>query len=199
MQALVVVLDVDLPVRFHLGDRPVRDAQVGQAEALERQRLVLLAGERLEQRFRLVGEVDEDEARPRVDGNRPEPEGVAVDLVLADHRRSDQLPVERVGPGVVWALDRASHPARRGLLAQARSPVTADVVEAAQLLVLAPDDDGALPGDVGHEEIARLRSVVRAPHIEPVAEEDPLPGRARRPRGPSSPVRGACAASRSPP
>ena len=73
VQALVVVLDHDLPVGRDLVGGHVTDAQLGQAVLGQRQRVVHLVGEVLQQRAGLLArEVDEDEALPDVEVDRPE-------------------------------------------------------------------------------------------------------------------------------
>ena len=76
---------------------------------------------------------------------------------------------------MVRALDRALRvPARLGV-ADARTAMPADVVEAAELLVLPADDDDALAGDVDGDEIARFGRLVGPRDVHPFAEEHPLP------------------------
>src|SRR4029077_18774318 len=53
--------------------------------------------------------------------------------------------------------------------------MAADVVETAELAVLAANDENALADDVDREEVAGLGRVVGAPRVEPLAEEDLLP------------------------
>ena len=137
VQALVVVLDQDLPVGLDLGHRDVADAELAEVEAGERRAATSRwSASALLEGHRVGVEVHEHEALPDGDGDRPQAERVAVDLVLGDVRRADQAAVEGVRPGVVGALDGALH-ASRGLVAEPRAAVPADVVEAAQLAVLA--------------------------------------------------------------
>src|SRR3954471_4888215 len=138
------------------------------------QRLVLLVGEVLEQGPRLLtGEVDEDEPLPDVEVDGPERGRRAVDLVLLDHGSGDQRPVERVAPGVVGAAQVAAH---RALLvvADARAAVPADVVEGAELLVLAADHQQALVGELHPHPVAGPGHAFGASDVDPVAVEDPL-------------------------
>jgi hypothetical protein len=111
VQALVVVVNQDLPVGLHLGHRAVADPQRRQVEARQRQRGEVLICQRLLERHRIGVEVDEQEALPDRDLDRPQAQAVAVDLVLAHVGRSDQAAFEGVGPGVVGALDGALHAA----------------------------------------------------------------------------------------
>src|SRR5207344_776308 len=113
-------------------------------------------------------EMDEHEPLPDVDAHGPERQRRAVELVRADERRPDQLAVVGVAPGVVRALDRALRMSVRLRVADAAAAVAAHVVEAAQLSVLAADDENALACDVGGEEIPRLGSLGGTPDVEPL-------------------------------
>ena len=61
--------------------------------------------------------------------------------------------------------------------------MAADVVEAAQLAVLAADDQDALADDVDGQERTRLGERIDPARVEPVPEENPLALERRRPRG----------------
>src|SRR5262249_55966984 len=175
VEALVVVLDEDLPVGVQLGHGLARGLQLAHLPGLVLQGQVTLVLERLANTLAGLAEVDEGESLPDVDLDGPQRERRAVELVLVDERRPDQVAVVRVRPGVVRALDRPLRvPVRLGI-ADARAAVTAHVVEAAQLAVLAADEEDALPHDVDGEEIPRLRRLVGATGVEPLAEEDLLP------------------------
>ena len=140
----------------------------------QRQRVVLLVGEVLEQRPRLLaGEVDEDEPLPDVDVDRPQGGRRAVDLVLLDHRRGHERPVEGVAPRVVGAAQVGAHLALL-VVADPGAAVPADVVEGADLLVLAADDQDALAGDLDAQPGAGLGDPFGSPDVDPVAVEDPL-------------------------
>ena len=173
VQALVVVVDQDLPVGLHLGHGAVADPQRRQVEARQRQRREVLVCQRLLERHRVGVEVDEQEALPDGDLDRPQAQGVAVDLVLAHVGRADQAAVEGVCPGVVGALDGALQ-AAGGVVAEPRAAVPADVVEAAQLALLGAHHDHALAGHVDRHEVAGLVQALVAAGVEPGAREHPL-------------------------
>src|SRR5262249_48590197 len=99
---------------------------------------------------------------------------VAIDLVLGDHRRPDQSPVEPVAPRVVRALDGAAQLPAPGL-AELRAAVAAHVVEAAQDIVLAAAGEDALARDVVGGAGSRHLQFVGAAEVVPAPEEDPLP------------------------
>src|SRR5206468_8367902 len=81
VEALVVVLDQDLPVGPQLGDRAVRTAQLVHPPRLVQQRLVALLLERLPDTLLRLAEMDEDEALPDVDVHGPERKRRAVEPV----------------------------------------------------------------------------------------------------------------------
>ena len=104
-----------------------------------------------------------------------------------------QAAVELVDPGVVGALE-ADGLAALALLDRG-PPVAAHVVERADHVVAAADQEHALAQHVAHEEAAGLGDLLRAADREPVAEEVSsvshakmssswyaLPGRSRAPR-----------------
>jgi hypothetical protein len=75
VEALVVVLDQDLPVRLHLHDRLPGGAELVHAPLLVAERLVGLPGERLAQRLgRRLGQVDEHVALPHLEVRPPQAE-----------------------------------------------------------------------------------------------------------------------------
>src|SRR5947208_15667794 len=86
---------------------------------------------------------------------------------------ADELPVDRVGPGVVGALDRFREPAAR-LLAQPRAAVAAHVVKRAQGAVPPPDHDHALARDGAQHVVAGRGDVGRAADADPARREDAL-------------------------
>src|SRR5581483_3237968 len=97
-----------------------------------------------------------------------------IEFVLVDERRPDQAAVVGVAPRVVRTLDRALGVAARFGIAEPRASVAADVVERAELRVLAADDHEALAGDVDGDEIAGLGRLVGPGDVHPLPEEDPL-------------------------
>ena len=106
MQALVVVLDDDLPVGLDLVDDAPADAQLVQAVALEAVIVSMPSPQLVEERSRGVAEVDEQEPAVGLDGDRVEREVAALEaLVLVDVGRADEPAVEVERPGVVRALE----------------------------------------------------------------------------------------------
>ena len=110
--ALEVVLDADLPVRLVLGLRSLEEDEridVDAAVGDDARKVAEVVGERLGVR---VG-IDEDEGPPRVDGERHEPELLAVEAGLrVGARRIPEGAVEVVRPRVVGALERLPLPRR---------------------------------------------------------------------------------------
>src|SRR2546425_8298054 len=126
------------------------------------------------ERLRLAGEVQEQEPFPRGDGHGVERVVALVEALYVAHvRRADQGAVERVGPGVIGALDRLGEAPPR-LLAQPGAPVAADVVERPHDAVLSPHHDEALARDGPHHEVARVRELGGAAGAQPAPAEDAL-------------------------
>ena len=118
----------------------------------------------------MLGEVDEEVTVPSSQVDRLERVIFLAEPGAFVHvGRSDEPALEVVGPGVVRALDALAD-AGFGLGEQAGPPVPADVIEGANLVVLAPDDDQALVGDLAEDGIAGIGDLVLA------ADEDPHPG-----------------------
>ena len=175
VQALVVVLLHDLPVGLDVDRRDVPDAQLTETDAGQPEGVVLLVGEVLEQRPGLLArEVDEDEALPLVDVDRPEPGVLTVDLVGLDHRGAAQRSVERVVPRVVGAAQGAAHLSLL-VVAQPGPAVAAHVVEPADQVVPATDQQDALAGDLEAQPGPRLGQAFGPADVDPVAVEDALP------------------------
>jgi hypothetical protein len=118
-------------------------------------------------------EAREDDALPGVEVDLAQTVLGPVDLVLAHARGGDQLALEGVAPRVVDAGERAAL-LPEVLLAQHGAAVAADVVEAAQLAVVAAHDEDRLADDVDAEPRSGLGSLVGAARDEPRAEEDLL-------------------------
>jgi hypothetical protein len=189
VQALVVVLEHDLPVGLDVDRRDVADPELRQPDPGQPQHVVLLVCQRFEQRSGLLArEVHEDEALPHVDVHGPQRRARPVDLVALDHRRGHERAVEGVAPRVVRTTQVAAHLAALPV-AELRAAVPADVVEAAERVVLAAHQQDALLGDLDPPPRPRPWHPLRAADVHPVAEEDPvavgLPcrvGVVRRPR-----------------
>ena len=170
MQALVVVLDDQLPVRAHVVDDAVAEAEILHAPRAEP------GGKRAELRLERRGlriEIDEDVPVPQ---RGADPVQRVVGLAEVRHfvhvRRADQAAVEVVGPGVIRALDAAGERAVR-LGAQLRAAVPADVVERVDGGRAAGDDD-PLAEQLADEEVSRVPDLLGAPGAHPHAREQPL-------------------------
>ena len=177
MQALVVVLDHDLPVRGDLVDDADADPQLLHPEPLEHRDALGACLQELHQRPGLAGrEVREQEPRMRLDGEGVQRVVGAVEpLVLLDVRRADQAPAQVVGPGVVRADERLPHRTGRGLVVEElRAAVAAHVVEAVQHAVLVANHEHGLAGQVAHDVVAGVRELLGPSDAHPVAEPDPF-------------------------
>ena len=170
VQALLVVLDDDLPVGRDLGNGAHADAQVGQTEALEPDELLAVLYDPGLERRGFLGQADEHEALPHVRRHRPQRQRVLVDVVVAEVRCGDESAVECVRPRVVRAHERALR-AVAALVAQARATMAADVGERVEDAVEVAGDQDALAGDVDHRAIASGQRVGAHRHEPPTVEE----------------------------
>src|SRR4029077_16780464 len=104
---------------------------------------------------------------------------------LADVRRVEQSPIERVSPMMIWAPNdiRSEHPVvpmqAFGLVlaawfAKPRPPVSADVVMRPQLPRLGSNDEDALSGRVQHHKVSRIGQLLLPPGAQPFLAEDVL-------------------------
>ena len=174
MVALGVVLGHDLPVGADVVGQPRGPLELRHVAPEARVVLVPVAHVGLQpRRHRLVGEAQEHEALPGLgaDGRQAvalEGEVLEVLGVLGP----DELAVEVVDPGVVGALE-ADGLAAVPLLHRG-APVAAHVVEGADHVVPAADQEDALVEHLAHEEAAGLGELFRAGDGEPVAVEDLL-------------------------
>src|SRR5262249_16549398 len=82
-------------------------------------------------------------------------------------RSADESSVQRVGPGVVGALDGFVQPAK-SLLQHTCAAVTADVVEPVNLTRPAPNQDQVFTEDVLRKIIAWGRNLALMAHTEPL-------------------------------
>ena len=106
--------------------------------------------------------------------DRYEPEVLAVErFVAGDVGSADEATVQRVGPGVVHALDGGAGVAAR-LQAEPRAAVAADIEEGAQLAVAPAHDEHALPGQLDGLEVARRGERVGAADAGPHLTEEAL-------------------------
>ena len=176
VQALVVVLDDDLPVGLDLVHQTDADPELVHLEALEGRDRLRAVGERLHQRPRLAGEVHEEEPGVAVDRYTVERVGRPLEeLVLLHVRRADQLTVQVVGPRVIRTDERLADVAGPlEIVDELRSAVAADVVEAAQLAGLGPHHEDRLACDVANDVVAGVRDLLGPAGTDPVAPPDPL-------------------------
>ena len=124
-------------------------------------------------RRRLVGEAQEDEALPGLGPDGRQAEGLEAEVVeVLGVLGPEELPVEVVDPGVVGALE-ADGLAALPLLHRG-APMAADVVEGADHVVAAADEDHALAEEVAQDEAPRLRQLLGPADRDPVPEEDVL-------------------------
>ncbi len=186
--ALVVVLGDDLPVRADLvGDAP------GGPEPLEGI-AAHPVGNRAERGVEAAGprargpEIQEEEAAPLGDRARVQREVLrAQRRILVEKRGAEQLPVERVGPGVIRTADRANasigRPARGRLRLPRGSPrraetgpaMPADVVVGGEPALARARNQEALAEKLEDPELSGRRQFVRAARADPLAREDALP------------------------
>ena len=124
--------------------------------------------------WRRVGiEVQEDEALPRLQADRRQPEPVEAEVVeVLGVLRADQRAVEIVDPGVVRALEPDDLAAR--LLGDGRAAMPADVEERAQREVTTAHHDDVLAVELDEGIGARVRDVHLAGDHDPVGPQDVL-------------------------
>ena len=171
MVTLVVVLGQDLPVCRHLVGVAGRDDQFLAAVVPDARPKV--AGMLLELGGVAAG-VGEQPAVPLGHTHRDERAlGPLEDVSLAEARRTLELPVEPVGPGVVRAADElaAGLAAHRQKLVPA---VEADVVEGAQSAVLAAHEEDRLPAQSDGALVAGVCEAVGAADADPAPVEEVL-------------------------
>ena len=153
VKALGEVLRQELPVRLHVGDDALADAQLAEAVALE----LRVETSHVQRRRVAPFEIDEDEPAPGLDRDRIELEVLHVEVRrLHAPRRRHQLPGEVVGPRVVRADDAAAREAAVLLGAQDRAAMAAGVVERPQVAGFISDDDQGLRADPRYAPVSRL-------------------------------------------
>ena len=170
VQALVVVLDDQLPVGLDVVNDALAPAQVfhppwaelcGKCSQLRRQR----GGVRIK--------VDEHMPGPGVGGDTIERVVVLAEVRHFVHvRRADQASVEVVGPRVIWALDAAAENAI-GLGAEPSPAMTADVVERVHARRAARDDD-ALAEQLADDEPSGPIDLFLSSRVNPHSREQPI-------------------------
>ena len=134
-------------------------------------------------------EVQKEEASPLGDRAGVEREVLGPQgRILIEKRRSDELAVERVRPGVIRTPDgagaRRRRAASRGVRlagraafvrrAEAGAPVTADVVVRREPALARPREQQAFAQDLEHAHFPGLREVFGASGTDPLAREDPI-------------------------
>ena len=85
-------------------------------------------------------------------------------------RCPDQSAVKRIGPGVIWTLDRRAMATR--LLTQPSSSMAANVVKSMHCALLIAHHDKALTCYLLNKEIARPGELALVPHANPVLGKD---------------------------
>ena len=178
VQALVVVLDHDLPVGLHLVHEAHADAQLVHLEALERGDRLGAVGERRHERaLRAAGRhVHEHEPGVVVDRDVVQRVVGPVEVLVFLHvGRADQLSVQVERPRVVRADERLAHAlGALDVVEELRAAVAADVVEGAQLAGVVAHDEDRLARDVAHDVVAGVRDLLGAPDADPLAPPDLL-------------------------
>ena len=167
--ALEIVLDDDLPVRRRVVRHPPIEAEPRDIDANLGYELRERA-ERLGERWRLEIGVHEHHGSPGVDLDRAQAELARVEVGLPIRsRRRPEAAVELVGPGVVGALQGSLV---AGPETDARAPVTADVDESPQLIVVVADEDDRYLPVLARQEVTGLGELFAAREV--------LPGQRRR-------------------
>ena len=165
---LRVILEDQLPVGAHVILNPPGRAEARQIPVAK------LPGQRREdlvQRWRLLRQTNEDKAFPQL-----QPYGMQriISLIEAGDgihvRCPNQSAVKRIGPGVIWTLDRRAMPAR--LLAQPRPSVAANIVKSTHCALLIAHHDEALTRHLLNEVIPRPGELALVPHAHPVPGKD---------------------------
>src|SRR5215213_8048494 len=106
--------------------------------------------------------------------NRYQAEDLTIQRFIAgDVGCADQAAIQRVGPGVVHALDGGASVATR-LQADARSTVAADVEEGPQLAIAPAHNEHALPGQLDCLEVSRRGERVGTAGTGPHLTEEAL-------------------------
>ena len=155
VQALVVILDNQLPVGLDVVDDPSSQAEILHAPGAE---LAGKVGELFRQPVRRSGrmtiEVEEEVSVPDLDRDAVQGKVLLLEMRHFVHvRRPDEAPIEAVGPRVVRALDAAGELAGR-LRAESRAAMPTDVVEGVHASVRRSRDDDAVARHVAEDELA---------------------------------------------
>ena len=115
-------------------------------------------------------EAEEDPAAPDLRPDRGESRGRETEVLeVLGVPGPDEPPVQVVDPGVVWALETDRRPAFT--LLYRRATMAAHVVEGANDVVTAADQQDALAEVIAQDEASRIRDLFRPRHRDPVPEE----------------------------
>src|ERR1051325_3830883 len=160
MVTLEVVIDVDLPVAFEPVFDPAVELPGREVDGGDpfRDRLQ----HRLKARFPRAGKVDELETLPGVepDGDQavvlPVEEFHAVEL-----GNSPEHPLQRVGPAVVFALQRVAIPALFDC--DRTAAMAADIIECPEEIVLAANEEDRIAGRRAGKIVSGFRQASRVP------------------------------------
>jgi hypothetical protein len=167
--AVEIVVDVDLPVAIQGIDAAIEVSEL--LRELQRGDEFRNGAEEFAKRGGLGIEIDEDEIFPGVygDGDKTILRAIEIaDAVEFDH--AFEGAVDAVGPAVIGAAKLFG--AAVGFRDDGGGVMAADVVEGAELRVVAADDDDGLAGDVGGEERAVFANVIEAAGDLPAFSED---------------------------
>ena len=164
VQALVVILDDELPVRSDVVDNPVSQPQVLHPPGPELCRQV---GELGRERWRVRRHIQEEMSVPIVDMCPMQGEVLLAKMRDLLHvRRAHQTSVEPVSPRVVGALNAAGELAGR-FRAEASASMPAHVVERMHGPIVRARDDDAVAGDLAEHVLTRPRDFLSSTGADP--------------------------------
>ena len=157
--AVEIVVDVDFPVAIEGVDAAIEVLEL--LRELQRGDEFRDGAEEFAKRGGLGIEIDEDEIFPGVDANGDEAILRAVEIAnTVELEHAFEGAVDAVGPAVIGTAKLRG--AAVGFRDDGGRVMAADVVEGAELRVLAADDDDGLSGDVGGEEGAVFMNLIEA-------------------------------------
>src|ERR1700682_910079 len=166
VQALVIVLNNELPVGLHFVNDPPVQTQIAHTPWRE---FLWQFRELLFQRLRVPAQMQEDVAIPDAGAYRVQRIVLASEAWLVHVRRAEEPAIEIVGPAMIGALD-ASREIPLARRADARAAVPADVVERPQDDRAIAHDDDAFAGKFAQEIIARVGDALGPAGAEPAME-----------------------------
>jgi hypothetical protein len=167
--AVEIVVDVNFPVAIEGVDAAIEVLEL--LGELQRSDEFRNGGEEFAKRGGLGIEIDEDEIFPGVDGDGDEAILRAIevaDAVELDH--AFEGAVDTVGPAVIGAAKLPG--AAVGFGDDGGSVMAANIVEGAELRVVAADDDDGLAGDVSCKERTVFTNLIEAAGGLPAFSED---------------------------